>query len=211
MKRCLNYFVILFIIGLQSAIAGGIENIKFGLYGRTEQNIYRYYNYLSKGNFYTQRVSNGYSAGAMLHASVNYLFNVGASLGMSESSYTPNMAFGNNTLWNVNLRLWQVNFWGELKLGQNEFRGARVFLGGEFLTLEYKREIWSLGQEGVATWPHTRFMPRIGINYEYTWKKKWTIQPNAGFRLSFYNPVGYDYTFNQFFAGLSFCYKLKSW
>lgn len=189
----------------------GIEDIKFGLYGRTEQNIYRYYNGLTKGNFHTQRVTNGYSAGFILHASVNYLFNAGMSLGLAEASYAPNMTFDKNTLWSVNLRLWQYDFWGELKFGQRADRGGRFLLGGEFMMKDYKREIWSLGKEGYPSWPQTRFMPRIGVSYEYTLKKKWLIEPNAGMRLAFYNQVGYDYTLNQFFAGINLAYKLKSW
>lgn len=187
------------------------EDIRFGLYGRTEQNIYRYYYGLSRGNFSTQRVSNGYSAGATVHASVNYLLNAGMSLGMSEAGYAPNIQYGNNILWNVRLRLWQFNMWGELKLGPDEEQGTRVILGGEWMIKEYKREIWSQNTEGEISWPHTRFMPRIGLGYEYPVKKKWIFNPNTGLRLAFHNRMGYDYVLNQFWAGLNIYYRLHQW
>jgi hypothetical protein len=184
------------------------ENIKVGVYGRTEQNIFRYYNGLSRGNFSTQRVSNGYSAGVMIHGSLNYLFNAGMSLGMAEASYAPNIKIDNNILWNLNLRLWQYNIWGELKLGSNESMGARILLGGEWMVTEYKRENWSLGVTGNASWPQTRFMPRVGLNIEYPLKKKWVIMPNTGIRVAFKNRLGYDYVVNQFWAGLGIAYRV---
>jgi hypothetical protein len=194
-----------------TVFSGPPENIKFGIYGRSEQNIYRYYDGKSKGNFYTQRVSSGYSTGIMAHSSINYLFNAGLGFGMAEASYAPNMLLNGNTIWTVNLRLWQLNFWGELKLGKDEDKGTRIFLGGEFMFQEYKREIWANGLTGYPSWPRNRFMPRLGVSYEYPIQKKWTIQPNVGLRLAFYNQVGYDYVWNQFFAGVNVAYRLKSW
>lgn len=188
-------------------------NVSLGIYARSEQNIYRYYNGLGEGNFFTQRVSNGYSAGAMLHSSINYLFNAGASLGISETSYSPNINFSDNTLWKVQLRLWQINFWGELKLGTDEEKGVRLTAGGEWMIPDYRREIWSNGINSTSeerAWPQTRFMPRIGLSYELPYKK-WVFMPNTGLRLAFNNRMGYDYVLNQFYAGLSVGYKIYNW
>jgi hypothetical protein len=211
MRKKILHTVMLLITGaaILPIYAQAPENIKFGLYGRTEQNIYRYYNGLSRGNFSTQRVSNGYSAGVLIHSSINYLFNAGMSFGLSEASYAPNIKYDNNNiLWNLSLRLWQFNAWGELKLGQDENQGVRFLLGGEWMYKEYKKENWSLGVEGNTTWPQLRFMPRVGLSYEYPLKKKWVITPNTGVRIAFNNRLGYDYGLSQFWAGLNIAYKV---
>lgn len=198
---CSSYFA--------APVFSGIpENIRFGLYGRSEQNIYRYYNGLSLGNFYTQRVSNGYSAGVMVHSSINYLFNAGISLGMSESSYSPNIKLSTNTLWKVQLRTWQFNAWGELKMGKNERKGLRLMAGLESLYVDYKREIWASENRNDESWPRSRVLPRIGLSYEYPFKKRFVLTPNAGLRLALSNRTGYDYIFNQFWAGAGISYRI---
>lgn len=187
------------------------ENLKLGLYGRSEQNIYRYYGGLGLGNFYTQRTSSGYSAGIVAHASLNYLFNAGMSFGISDATYHPDFKYNDlqNTLWNLHIRLWEYNFWGELKLGQNENRGARLIAGAELTGIQYKREIWQFEQYEKHSWPSARCMPRLGLGYELPLKKQWTLHPNMGMRLALTNPNGYDFFFNQFWIGMSVMHKIK--
>ncbi|MCC7296894.1 MAG: hypothetical protein IT244_01070 [Bacteroidia bacterium] len=165
------------------------------------------------GNFFTQRTSSGYSAGIVAHASVNYLFNAGTSFGLAEASYQPDFKYNdlNNTLWNTRLRLWQWDLWGELKLGTNESRGARILLGFETMSVQYKRELWQFEQKEKFSWPQNRIMPRLGLGYELDIKKKWTVHPSAGMRFALTNKMGYDYIFNQFYAGVSVMYRVKSW
>lgn len=188
-----------------------IEGLNIGIYARSEQNIYSYYGGLGLGNFYSQRTTSGYSAGAVVHTSVNYLFNAGMSLGIAEASYKPDFKYNelDNTIWNTSLRLAQWDFWGELKLGQNEKAGARFQLGGEFMFVQYRRDVWSHPERETKNWPSTRFMPRMGVGYEWQLKNKITLYPSAGMRFALNNAMGYDYFFNQFYAGIAVMYRFK--
>lgn len=204
--------IILFaLLGSHSVCAQLLENFKVGIYGRTEQNIYKYYGGLGRGNFYTQRTSSGYSAGIAMHTSVNYLFNAGMSLGISEASYKPDFKYNslNNTLWNLHLRLWQTNLWGELKFGQNEFNGFRLLVGFEWMSPQYKREIWQFENGEKQAWPSSRVMPRLGLTYEWKVNKNWVLEPNAGLRMALSNKTGFDYPANQFWFGASLLHKIK--
>jgi hypothetical protein len=209
-------FIYLLMLGFgfcsYSAAQPLLEDISIGISGRTEQNIYRYYNNQGIGNFNTLRVSNGYSAGLTMHSSVNYLFSAGIGVNLAEASYRPDLEKNGSVLWSNQLRLWQFDFWGELKLSQNEKSHPMLMLGGQMMFVDYKRELYSKpGDADVYSWPQQRFMPKIGLSYYQEIGKKWQLIPNIGFRLALANKVGYDYVFNQFFAGVNLTYRLKSW
>ncbi len=189
-----------------------LEDFSAGLNGRTEQNFYRYYSSQGIGNYNTIRVSNGYSAGVNIHASINYLFGAGMSLNMGEASYKPDLEKNGGVLWSTQLRLWQYDLFGELKLSQNEKSRPMIMLGGQWMFVEYKREIYSKNNEVTQyAWPQQRFMPKIGLSYYQQLGKHLQLVPSVGMRLALNNKSGYDYVFNQFFAGVNLTYRLKSW
>lgn len=189
-----------------------LEDFSAGLNGRTEQNFYGYYGGKGIGNYNTYRVSNGYSTGVFVHSSVNYLFNAGLGLNLAEARYKPDLERNGSVLYSSYLRLWQFDFWGELKFSNNEKHRPFLLFGGQVMTVQYKNETYSKpGDAEIYTWPTSRFMPRLGVGYYFELGKKLQFSPSFGMRLALNNKVGYDFLFNQFYAGLNVAWKLKSW
>lgn len=188
-----------------------IENVSIGVYGRGEQNIYNYFEGRGLGDYYTQRVTSGYSAGLHVHSSINYLFNASLSVGIGECKYAPQLKKGNTQLYSSQMRLVFISPAAELKLGTNEKNRPVFQLGGQFMMVNKKTEIFSNYAEPTLQWPKTRFMPFIGIGYQISVRKKWMIQPSAQLRIAINNKVGYDYPLNQVAFALHMVRKIKSW
>ncbi|MBL7811605.1 MAG: hypothetical protein JNL57_05235 [Bacteroidetes bacterium] len=187
------------------------ENLYFGVYGRQENNLYRYYSGNTLGTYYTTRTSQGYSAGLAIHSSINYLFNACLGFGLSEAHYSPALSKGNSQLYQASLRLWHLNLQGELKLGQEEKHQPVFQAGGQWIFKESGREIFSNGDIEEFKWPQTRFMPQLGVGWNFVLKNKWVVKPNLGIRINTKNKVGYDYSANQIFFGCTAVYRVKSW
>ncbi len=207
-------FVLLSFMAMTVALAAQplLEDLAIGLNGRTEQNIYRYYNSKGIGNFNTLRVSNGYSAGITVHSSINYLFSAGLGLSLGEASYNPDLERNGSILWSNRMLLWQFDFWGELKLSQNEKSHPILILGAQGMFIEHKRELFSKpGDADAYAWPQQRLMPKIGLGFYHELGRKWQMTPSFGIRIAPKNTVGYDYGVSQFFAGINFAYKIKTW
>ena len=188
------------------------ENLSFGIYGRGESNLYRYYSGKELGSFFTTRVYNSYSAGISSHLSVNHLFNVNASFGFSEVTFKPEIRTGNSILFQSSLRLWHLNYCGELKLSSNEKFTPATFLGFQSMFKESATEIFSNGTIQERAWPKSRTMLQWGISFQIKpWKNKLQVRTEAGIRLNASNKVGYDQNLSQGFVGLQILYRVKSW
>lgn len=208
-----NLLILFTFVFSQACIAqfSPIENIGVGVYGRGEQNIYNYFEGRGLGDYYTQRVTPGYSAGVYIHSSVNYLFNASLSFGIGECKYAQQLKKGNTQLYSSQFRLVFITPAAELKLGNNERRRPVFQLGGQIMMVNKKTEIFSNYAEPDLQWPRTRFMPFIGIGYQIHLKRKWMIQPAVQLRIAMNNKVGYDYPLNQVAFALHISRKIKSW
>lgn len=188
------------------------ESLSAGIYGRGETNLYRYYSGKELGSFYTNRVQNSYSAGLATHLSINHLFNANVSFGFSEVTFKPDIRTGNSILYQSSLRLWNLNYSGELKLSSNEKFTPVTFLGFQSMFIESATEIFSAGIVEERKWPRNRTMLQWGIGMLATpFKKPVMFRVEAGLRLNATNKTGYEQKLSQLFAGLQIQYRLKSW
>lgn len=194
------------------SILQAYESIRIGLYGRYENQLYRFYNGTALGNRYSTRTSQGYNAGVFGHIDHNYLFGSHFSLGFGEQKYSPRIKDANAILEQANLRLILINTMLELKIKGGKHIQPFVMAGANIPIVFSKTEIYTNPESAdeIYSYPKVRFAPQLGIGAHGKLGKKWALHFSSGFRLLAKNKVGYDAKFNQFFGTISFCRIIKS-
>lgn len=212
MKRLVILSCSMFALFAKAQIHSIPEDISVGVYGRSETNFYRYYGNQELGSYFSDRISNAYSAGLSVQSSLTYLFNANISMGLGEVKYRPDIRSGNSTLYEASLRLWTVNAIGELKFNDKPRFNPAVWFGLQGIFKEGGNEVFSNGIVPERQWPQSRYMPQFGISFHYTpVKLPIHVKAEAGMRLNSTNRTGYDYGLSQVFGGLHIFYRVKSW
>lgn len=191
------------------------ENLSVGVYGRQENNFYKYFENNDASHVRSTRSSLGYSAGIAIHSSVTYFLNAELGFGFSEQKYSPGLKGYENgqstTLYDINLRMYHLNATAELKLGDHKFVKPAFFLGlqGNFIrdfTTQYD------GYGGVlAEYPGARFKLQTGFAVNIHLKKdRFLLKPYMGFRVPMSKARAYENSIDQFFFGLTLAVKVKT-
>ncbi len=207
MKRIASLSLVILMVQILTAQDAG--TIHFGLYGRYENNLYKYQSN-SNGTFSSVRASSGYSAGVEVNTVIQYLLKADFRVGFSEMNYSPNYTNASSEmLYNNNIRAVQLAGNIHLRLGGKPRFYPSVFIGSQVNTIR-EATINGTVTNKKDIWIATRSFGIVGLAGNFLMmKERLLIKPELGMRLKFFGKRGWENSPNQGFLGVSVGYRLK--
>lgn len=188
------------------------ENIKIGFFARPSVDFYKFYNGAAhKEGIYTIRNTPGYNAGILVQSKIYNVFEAYLGAGFGETTYKPNVAFGQEKLQSVGLRAFEINLGGELRFYESGKVIPAITVGLQGVAVRQKTEIAFPYLSEEHSWPTFRVMPQLGVNYHIRLNRKWELLSGAGVRVLWNKNLGWEYGFNRVFANIGLLYQLKEW
>lgn len=212
MKRIAISLLSIFFINTYGQYYTIPENIKAGVFFRPGLDFFKYYNGASvRGGEYSIRNTNGYNGGVMIRSKLYSVFEGFLSLGFGETKYKPDIQLGSSRLWQVGIRAFQLNLGGELQVKESGKVIPGIMVGLQMISVRTKTEIVSQPLAEEYSWPNTRVMPQVGLNYHIKLFNKTELTLGAGMRINWNHNLGYEFGMNQLFGNIAIVRQIKEW